>query len=208
MKANMNISLHQLTLCAALALLCATLAHAGPLSKAAIRGNQANKLGANGAFSGNRLAAAVDMAVRGKWADEDTQSVTLNGHGFYIRPVGAKTDLTRAGETGYFRHRHRGKDDRVFYKIKVSNGRVEVAEITRIEYRGPFNQGGMIELGVGVVGVSEGGADGALVAQKLWERIKGAFKDGNFARITDGDWEKEAAKIVDAIATRMAKDAK
>src|SRR5687768_10781161 len=98
-----------------------------------------------------KLSQAVDMIVRGIEPDEGTQSVKVDDHNFYIRPHGNRNLLTNR-ETSYFRHQHLGKDDRVFYSIRVKGVNSYDAKITRIQYRGPFNSGGMKFFGIDVVG--------------------------------------------------------
>jgi hypothetical protein len=151
------------------------------------------------------LTKAVNLAVRGIHADEDTHSVKLNGHNFYIRGQQPHT-LIAAGETGYFRHQHLGKDDRVFYavtKIDKDEGTYS-AKITRIQFRGPLNSGTrkLGPRGMEVAGYLEAaGVPGAGIAK----RVLGFLKDFNLQNRIDGNWTAEAAKIVDAIGARMAK---
>ena len=151
------------------------------------------------------LTKAVDKAVRGIHGDEDTNSVTLNGHDFYIRGQ-QPHELIKPGETGYFRHQHLGKDDRVFYavtNINKVNGTYS-AKITRIQLRGPLNSGTrkLGPKGLEVAGYLEAaGVPGAGIAKKVLSFLK----DFNLQNRIDGNWTPEAAKIVDAIGARMAR---
>lgn len=151
------------------------------------------------------LTKAVDLAVRGIHADEDTHGVKLNGHNFYIRGQ-QRSPLIAAGETGYFRHQHLGKDDRVFYavtNIDKDEGTYS-AKLTRIQLRGPLNSGTrkLGPKGIEVAGYLEAaGVPGAGIAKKVLSFLK----DFNLQNRIDGNWTAEAAKIVDAIGARMAK---
>ncbi len=144
------------------------------------------------------LNQAVDMIVRGIEPNADNQGVIINDHHFYLRPHGNK-NLLEKGETSYFRHRHVGKDDRVFYSVTVKGKDSYDAKITRIQYRGPFNSG-MKKLNMHVGGaLKELGTKGAIAA-----KILSFLADLNIQSKLDGDWEVEAAIIVDAIGKRMA----
>jgi hypothetical protein len=119
-----------------------------------------------------------------------------------ISILGKNRNLLKDGETGYFRHRHAGKDDRVFYSISVNDKNDYSAKITRIQYRGPLNAG-IKKYGVEVAGaLKETGAQGAILGFLL-ERVSKL----NLQAKLDGNWELQAAKIVDAIGRRMAADA-
>jgi len=148
------------------------------------------------------LKQAVDMVVRGIAPSEDNQGVILDDHHFYIRPITSNKNLLEPGETSYFRHRHVGNDDRVFYSVNVKGKDSYDAKITRIQYRGPFNSG-MKKVNIHVGGaLKDTGLSGAIAA-KVLSLLAGL----NIQSKLDGDWEVQAAKIVDAIGQRMASDA-
>ncbi len=143
------------------------------------------------------LYKAVDLAVRGVFPDD---GVEVNGHDFYIRSLKNKNKL-KGDETGYFRHQHVGKDDRVFFSIKVKGKDDYDAKITRIQYRGPLNSGTANEDIVVTGLIASAGGVGAASATILT-----CLKKLNLQSKIDGDWEPAAAKIVDAIGIRMAAD--
>jgi hypothetical protein len=141
------------------------------------------------------LEQALDLVVKGEKPDEDSQNVKLGKHKFYIRPLDGNRNLLKDGETSYFRHQHVGKDDRVFFAVKVKGKGSYDAKITRIEYRG-LAQNPLIKAGMTAV-------DAAIGAGGMLQSNAGVVQ-----KWRDGDWEKEAAKIVDAIGKRMAANGK
>jgi hypothetical protein len=153
------------------------------------------------AFADVTLSEAVEIAVQGRWADEKTQSITLNGHGFYIRPVAVTRTSDGVTAEGFFRHRHRGKDDRVYYSIVAKKGQPYKAVLTRIHYRGLLDNS-VVELGVEAAGATANETTGAGVAKAILEILKKL----KLQRLFDGSWEPQAAKIVDAIGARLVKD--
>jgi hypothetical protein len=149
------------------------------------------------------LSEAVEIAVQGRWADEKSQSITLGGHGFYVRPVSVTGTSTGITAEGFFRHRHRGKDDRIYYSVVAMKEQPYKAIMTRIEYRGVLNSS-MVEIGVDAAGAASGGVKGAGVAKAIIE----ALKKLKIQRALDGNWEPQAAKVVDAIGARLAAELK
>ncbi|MBX3744079.1 MAG: hypothetical protein KF833_02110 [Verrucomicrobiae bacterium] len=145
------------------------------------------------------LNQAVDMVVKGIAPDEKTQSVRVGKHDFYIRPLNGNRNLLRPDETSYFRHQHFGKDDRVFYSIKLKPKKTYDARITRIQYRGPLNSGTK-KLNLQVGGLLKDLGTNGQVASKVLNFLA----ELKLQRLIDGEWEVEAAKIVDAIGARMA----
>ena len=153
-----------------------------------------------------QLDKAVDLAVRGKFPDDD---VRVAGHGFFVRAL-VPSDLLAKGETGYLRHTHIGKDDRIFYSIQIldkSKGTF-TAKMTRIQFRGPFNSG---TKKFGPVGVTIGGLLGAsgnpiaAGAGAALAAISKFLKDFKLQSKIDGDFVTAAVTIINAIGRRMAK---
>ena len=90
------------------------------------------------------LSEAIDIAAKGDYPPEPSW---LDGHQFYIRAVTNK-NMLQGDETSYFRHTHHGKDDRVFYSIKLGRKKGEyAAKLTRIQFRGPFVRNGFRDIG-------------------------------------------------------------
>jgi len=150
------------------------------------------------------LEKAIDLAVRGKFPDD---GVRVNGHGFFVRAL-VGSDLLKTGETGYLRHEHIGKDDRIFYSIKVldkSKGTF-TAKITRIQFRGPFNSG---TKKFGPTGVAIGGLLGstgvAVTAGAALAAISAFLKDFKLQAMFDGDFVSAAIIIINKIGARLAK---
>lgn len=142
------------------------------------------------------------MIVKGIEPKEDSQSIKLGKHDFYLRPIGNQ-NLLEKGETSYFRHKHIGQDNRVFYSINVKGKNSYDAKITRIQYNGPFNSGGSKNFDLLVNGaLKESGPKGEIASKVL-----NFIEDLNLQSKIDGDWEVEATKIVDAIGKRKAMDA-
>jgi hypothetical protein len=152
------------------------------------------------------LADAIEYAVQGKSPDPKKQHVTLNGHGFNVSPVTIIKDADGVTAEGFFYHRHRGKDDRIHYKIVAKKGQPYSAILTKIEYRGPLNalNNKVVQLGVDATGAAVGGPVGAAAA----EAIQKVLKKLKLHRLFDGKWEREATKIVDELGKRVAKEAK
>ncbi len=146
-----------------------------------------------------RLDKAVDMAVRGIFPEGNTK---VGKHIFRIRSLKNKNRLEK-GETGYFRHVIRGKDNRVFFAIKVNGNGAHSAKITRIQYRGLFGGNGFTVFGVNVTDAAEqSGEPRAVVVAKLVKITKKIAKKIQKALV--GKFEPQAAIIVDAIGRRMA----
>ena len=154
------------------------------------------------------LDKAVDLAVRGQFPDDD---VRVNGHGFFVRAL-VPSELLQEGETGYLRHEHIGKDDRIFYSINVldkAKGTYS-AKIVRVQFRGPFNPSGSKKLGTGieVAGFFKASTDPrvqvvAAALETIMKIIKG-LKDAKLQALLDGDFVTAAATIVDRIGMRVA----
>jgi len=150
------------------------------------------------------LDEAIDLAVSGKFPPDD---VRVNGHGFFVRAL-VGSDLLAEGETGYLRHTHIGKDDRIFYSINdidKSNGTF-TAKITRIQFRGPFNSG---TRKFGPVGVTIGGLLGAtgigVETGAALAAISKFLEDFDLQHFFDGDFVSAAVIIINKIGRRMAK---
>ncbi len=143
------------------------------------------------------LHRAIKQAAKGVFPEDD---VRVNGHDFYIRSlVDTKNSKLEEGETGYFRHVHIGKDDRVFFSVKTETDGKYEAKLKRIQYRGWGNKGtskGDIIV-TGLLAKAGGWGVAAAAALKV-------LKEFNFQSVIDGDWEIEAAKIIDAIGMQLA----
>ncbi len=146
-------------------------------------------------------AISLNKAVNQAIAGEFPKSTKLHGHDFVLRSLKNKKKL-KPGETGYFRHEHIGKDDRVFFSIKVRRKNSYTAKITRIEYRGVLNTRPTV-FGVDVTRAASLHPQGAAMA-----RILQSLRKLHPQKILDGNWEPEAAVIVDTIGRRMAADAR
>ena len=135
------------------------------------------------------------MAGNGGQTDQRVQTITVGRHGFYIRPFTVESTGEGATVDGFFRHRHRGKDDRIYYSIRATKDSY-TATLTRVEFRGLFSSGKVVNMGVLVTG-AQFGPEGGLSAA-------GAFKLlGKLQTKLDGNWLPEAAQIVDAIGSRV-----
>jgi hypothetical protein len=158
------------------------------------------------AVAGVELSRAIEIAMT-RWPNEATESVTMTGgkgrHGFYIRPI--KVTPTADGVTaeGFFRHRHRGKDDRVYYSIVVQKGQPYKAVLTKIEYRGILDNE-VVEVALEAGGATSNPGVKTAIAKAFVELLRKA----NIQRRLDGDWESQAVLIVDAIGARVAKELK
>jgi hypothetical protein len=152
------------------------------------------------------LDKAVDLAVRRTFPPDN---VKVSGHDFFIRAL-VPSDLIQKGETGYFRHIHIGKDDRVFYSIEVLDKKkgTFIGRITRIQFRGPLNSG-LKKFGP-TGAVIAGSVAGATAALPVIPEVAGAVAiilkviPANFQALLDGDFASAAVKIIDAIGRRMA----
>lgn len=158
------------------------------------------------------LDDAIDTAVKGGYP-EDASSI--DGHDFYIRSVKNKGELSKPNETSYFRHEHKGKDDRVFYEITLGAKRgMYTAKLTRIQFRGPFVNNGFRD--IGKHGIDITGAIQVLTAAASvwgspgnpanWIEFGKVIKDLDVQGFIDGNWVPAAAKVVDKIGARMARD--
>ena len=150
------------------------------------------------------LKQAIDLAVRGKFPPD---GVRVDGHDFFIRAL-VHHELIGKGETGFFRHQHLGKDDRLFYTINVldkANGTYS-AKITRVQFRGPFNSG-MKKLGaagIEVAGLLKASDNPKVeIFAQMLEKILKTIKDLNLQAFFDGDFVTAAAKIVDIYWSAM-----
>lgn len=133
---------------------------------------------------------AVAIARQGKWPDEKTQSITRNGHGFYVRPFSVVQSRDGLTASGFFRHRHRGKDDRIYFEVVVKKGQTYQAKITKIHFRGPLAIANkVLDLGLDVADEK-----GFLAALK---------KKVNVSLLVDGNWIPEAREIVNEIARQL-----
>jgi hypothetical protein len=155
------------------------------------------------------LKEAIDMAVRGEFPPGASE---IDGHDFYIRSVKNK-GMLQDGETSYFRHEHVGKDDRVFYSIKLGSKKGDYsATLTRIQFRGPFVKNGFRDIGdrgidvtdaVKVVAATAGLTIGVPAS---WIPFILVVKELDFQGFLDGNWVPAAAKVADMIGARMAQD--
>ncbi len=145
------------------------------------------------------LHRAIELAAKGIFPEDD---VKVDGHEFYIRSLlDTKNGKLEDGETGYFRHVHIGKDDRVFFSIKTETDGKYEAKLKRIQYRGWGNKG-TSKVDIVVTGLlAKAGGYGAAAAVVLK-----VLKEFNFQSAIDGDWELAAAKIVDAIGIQLAEN--
>lgn len=116
------------------------------------------------------------------------------------------------GETGYFRHVHMGKDDRVFYSVRLSDIKGDYkVKITRIQFRGPFVKNGTRDIGDTGIDVTDAvnvltAAAGLNELPTSWIPFIRALGDLDAQGFLDGNWVPAAAKVVDKIGARMAKD--
>jgi hypothetical protein len=133
-------------------------------------------------FADITLSAAADIAIRGRWADEKTQSITVNGHGFYLRPDTITRTAAGVQAEDYLRHRIVGKGDRVHIKLLAEEGKPPYGIITKIEYRG-VRQNWLV---------------------KIFPKVPGAV--GEFQRWRVGSWEASAQQVVDEMANRLARE--
>jgi hypothetical protein len=151
------------------------------------------------------LDQAIKLAVKGEFPPGVSE---LDGHEFYIRAITNK-NLLADGETSYFRHEHAGKDDRVFYSIKVGEGpKGYTAKLTRVQFRGPFVKNGFRPIGHRGIDVTDavailalaGGLSGVPVA---WIPFVIAVTELDAQGFLDGNWLPAAAKVADMIGLEM-----
>jgi hypothetical protein len=153
------------------------------------------------------LDQAIDMAVRGQYPPGTSE---IDGHEFYIRAIKNK-NLLSGDETSYFRHVHAGKDDRVFYSVKLKEkGEYEV-KLTRIQFRGPFVKNGFRPIGDHGIDVTDAvkiiaAAGGLTMLPTSWIPFVVAITELDAQGFLDGNWVPAAAKIADMIGQRMAQD--
>jgi hypothetical protein len=146
------------------------------------------------------LQEAIESALAGNGGTKDlaVQRITVDGHGFYVRPF----TWTRAADSvtakGYLRHCHRGKDDQFHYTIVATKESYEVT-VTQIVYRGPLNS--LVKLAVKLVG--KAGPKGAVAAAVLDKALKGKRPP---QAVIDGHWERAALKILDALGVRLQQE--
>ncbi|MFN2203417.1 MAG: hypothetical protein ACK2UO_19635 [Caldilineaceae bacterium] len=147
-----------------------------------------------------KIQDAIAMAVSGKNAKEGAK---VDGHSFFIRSVKNKNRL-KGDETSYFRHEHAGKDDRVFYTVKLGDKKGEYsAKLTRIQFRGPLVKNGFRDIGDHGIDVTDA-VKLLKAAPGGWGSLAKAAKELDVQGFLDGDWVPAAAKVVDMIGQRMA----
>jgi hypothetical protein len=155
------------------------------------------------------LDEAIRIAVRGDFPPGASE---LDGHDFFIRSVKNK-GMIQDRETSYFRHEHAGKDDRVFYSIQVGAGlgtNGYTAELTRVQFRGPFVKNGFRPIGdhgidvtdAAVILAAAGGISAGLPAS--WIPFVIAITELDAQGFLDGNWLPAAAKVADRIGAQMA----
>jgi hypothetical protein len=153
------------------------------------------------------LEDAIKTAVTGGFPPGASE---IDGHEFYIRSVKNK-NLLKRDETSYFRHEHVGKDDRVFYSIKVLAKGVYTAKLTRIQFRGPFVKNGFRPIGDRGIDVTDAvkvfaaaaGASSGVPAS--WIPLILVIAELDAQGFLDGNWVPAAAKVADMIGKEMAK---
>jgi hypothetical protein len=158
----------------------------------------------------------IERACRQAFIElRESSSVSVNGHGFRIKPA----EVTRTADSitvrGFIFHSIVGRDDRVYYTIEVRRGQPYVATIERIELGGLFGTSGTIGVGVtwaaraggGLVGARLGGSTGTVVGPKVGEFVADkALKVANWIqRKLIGNWTPSAPRILDGIASYFAK---
>ena len=154
------------------------------------------------------LKDAIDMAVQGEFPPGVSE---IDGHEFYVRSVKNKGLLAK-GETSYFRHEHAGKDDRVFYAVKLGKKKGEyTVKLTRIQFRGPFVKNGFRPIGDRGIDVTDAvkvlaAAAGLNGLPTTWVAFAIAVTELDAQGFLDGNWVPAAAKIADMIGKRMADD--
>lgn len=151
------------------------------------------------------LEDAIKLAVKGEFPPGVSE---IDGHEFYIRAISNK-NLLADGETGYFRHEHAGKDDRVFYSIEVGKGaKGYTAKLTRVQFRGPFVKNGFRSIGHRGIDVTDAvkvlsAAAGISAAPAGWIPFIIAITELDAQGFLDGNWLPAAAKVADMIGMEM-----
>jgi hypothetical protein len=157
---------------------------------------------------GTPLNEAIDIAVRGEFPPGASE---IDGHDFYIRSVKNK-NLLQGDETSYFRHEHIGKDDRVFYSVKLGAKKGDyTVKLTRIQFRGPFVKNGFRPIGDRGIDVTDAvkviaAAGGLSALPSSWIPFVVAVTELDAQGFLDGNWVPAAAKVADKIGKRMAQD--
>jgi hypothetical protein len=152
------------------------------------------------------LKDAISMAIRGDFPPGASE---LDGHDFYIRSA-KNRGLLKDGETSYFRHEHIGKDDRVFYAIRLGDTKGQyTAKLTRIQFRGPFVKNGFRPIGDRGIDVTDAvkvlaAAGGLSGLPSSWVAFAIAVTELDAQGFLDRNWVPAAAKVVDMIGKRMA----
>lgn len=128
-------------------------------------------------------------------------TIKVDGHGFDIRPpFGPQAKVQRTPNSikleNYFRHRVASKDNRVHYLLEAHRGKAHRAKLVKIEYRG-FGKNQAVEIGADVAGAIKGG-------KVTTELLKGVID--NFHKLLQGNWEPSAAKVIDALGARLARE--
>lgn len=149
------------------------------------------------------MSKAIDIAVKG---ENPPEGAKLGKHSFYIRSVKFKARL-KGDETSYFRHQHAGKDDRIFYSIKLGKKKGQYkAKMTRVQFRGPLVKNGFRPIGDRGIDVTDVLKLGAAGATGSWKEFLSIAKNLDLQGFVDGNWLPSAAKVVDMIGKRMAQD--
>ncbi|MEU7864210.1 hypothetical protein [Nonomuraea sp. NPDC049141] len=146
------------------------------------------------------LDEAIKMAVAGDYPPGASE---IDGHEFYIRAIDNK-NLLQDGETSYFRHEHAGKDDRVFYSIKLEGNGKYTAKITRIQFRGPYVTNGFRDIGDHGIDVTDAVKLLAAGLTGDWIALAILIKELDLQGFLDGNWIPAAAKVTDMIGKAMA----
>jgi hypothetical protein len=143
------------------------------------------------------ILKAIEPAFRGELA-----TIKVGRHGFDVRPVfGPQSKVQRNGTKvrveNYFRHRIKGKDDRVHYLIEAEKGGPYRAQLVKIEYRG-LGSSKAVEVGVSVAGALDGRAE------SIFKGVKAGL--GAVQRLLTGNWEPSALQVIDALGARLASE--
>lgn len=134
------------------------------------------------------LQQGVDKVVRGYWFKKG-EVVNIGRHGFELRPFKVQRVANGIKASGYFRHKVKGKDDRIYFEIEAINGRPPQGRITKIEYRGLF--GSRVVKNVASIVWGAKGKINLVFAQ-------------NVQKLLVGIWEPAAGTIVGHLAKRTA----
>lgn len=154
------------------------------------------------------LDQAIKLAVQGQFPPGASE---IDGHEFYIRAIGGDSMLDPdLGETGYFRHEHVGKDDRIFFSVDlVDREPGYVAKLTRIQFRGPFVKNGFETLngrrGIDITDIVNvlAAAGGLNQLPTSWIHFIRVITDLDAQGFLDGNWIPAAAKVADMIGKEM-----